>query len=63
MANAGNAGSMYQKSFVCTRVKKRSTIDIHTRIKVSSFERLAIALKIQSPAANGSSITQTEFSC
>jgi hypothetical protein len=55
MAKAGKAGSIYHESFVCAKVKTKSTIAIHTRIRVSAFTRLKIVLNAQSPVAKGSS--------
>jgi hypothetical protein len=62
MAKAGKAGRIYHSSFVWAKVNIISTIDIHARIKVSSFKRLIKALNAQSPAAKGSNITQNRFS-
>ena len=59
MANAGNAGRIYQKSLVCATANTKITTPIHARIKQSDFKRLANALNAQSPAAKGKRIAQS----
>jgi hypothetical protein len=59
MEKAGNAGSMYQESFVCAKVNTKSTTIIHTRINASAFKRLTKTLNAQSPAAKGRRIAQS----